>query len=851
MSACDRILERLEGLGFESHRGPVRLLGETLPVIDAAAWDRTTAQFAVIAEVDASSSPEVWRQLMFAIAGLRHGLAAGRSPALGPPVALFVVDEKGEGLIRELVEELNQDYAVFTRLDLNLVRRAEVNDDEALDDALAPLLVRCRDALGNTVSREDVQQFWGRLRKLIADHAAGQDDLFGGFRKAAGVAAADALIGDLEDRSMVDAPTPLATLEIKNFRSFKGHPPIGFAPVTVVHGVNGSGKSAVLEAAEICWAGTTQRQPPDVGPSEYARHLAHAGEGDFEILVDGRTTEAIAEHPTAELVRCILAQDTIGKLVEEPPEKRYGELLTITGLELPEVGRRTEELVRSAKRDADSALTEAGLPPLGSITSNGTKHLKNELRRGFVVRLPDAAELGGSEEVLKEATGGAYRPRQWSDGKDLRAALEGIDETLATATLGAELDPSRFDEAVGMARAAAGERRERGQALRLLAAAIRATRPEAPERDEVESYEEPLPAIPRGLSARWLGHVRALEGTAGSFRRDADELENRLWSERLRDYADALAAVAEGAPKDELEEIVGPREVRAPEPVEAIEVPDSAYVGAGFSRPLDRPDDAVEAIEETTELLQRQTAELDAIATDLERHPARRFGTHAERVLASVCRFEVARQLRPRKGRVGPIEQASEEEVETLLEGKLEPVVRELLGALVRFEWYFKPPRISGSARRLVIGGIATERGDLDARLTLNAAERVVFGLAWFLALYLLQPVERRRVLAIDDASAAFDSSNQAAFVSTLRAFARLVRPEQLIAISHDQAVAESLADELAPVGDWPVATSRVRCERSKDDTSLAKRVSLEEAPRDLQVDLEHLGMIGEMPTPA
>lgn len=850
MSACDRVLERLKGLGFETHRGPVELFGETLPVIDAAAWDRTTAQFAVVAEVDSSRSPDVWRQLMFAIAGLRHRLAAGRSPALGPPLALFVVDEEGERTIRELTEELNQDYAIFTRLDLNLVRRAEVDDDGALDDALAPLLVRCREVLGETIAREDVQQFWGRLRELIADHAAAQGDLFGGFRKAAGAAAADTLIGDLEDRSTLEPPTPIARLELRNLRSFSGHPPIEFAPVTVVHGVNGSGKSAVLEAAEICWAGTTQRRPTDVGAVEYARHLAHEGDGDFEVAADGEITNSIAEHATAELVRCVLAQDTIGKLVEEPPEKRYGQLLTITGLELPEVDRRTEELVREAKRDADAALAEAGIPPLRSITANGTKHLENELRRGFVGRVPDAAELSGSEEVLKVATGGAYRPHRWSNGKDLLAALEGIDETLATATLGANLDLSRFDETVSLARSAADERRERGQALRLLAAAIRAARPGAPERDEVEPDEELLPAIPLGLSARWLGHVRALEGTAGSFRRDADDLDDQLWSKRLRDYADALAAVAEGAPKEELEEIVGPREVRAPEPAEAIEISDSAYAAAGFSRPLDRPDDAVEAIEETTELLQRQTAELDSIATDLERHPARDFGAHAERVLASVCRFEVARQLRPRKGRVGPIEQASEEEVKTLLGGKLEPVVRELLASLVRFEWYFKPPVISGSNRRLVIGGIATGRGDLDARLTLNAAERVVFGLAWFLALYMLQPAERRRVLAIDDASSAFDSSNQAAFVSTLRAFVRLVRPEQLVVISHDQAVAESLADELAPVGNWPAAVSRVRCERSKDDTSLAERVSLEEVPRDLQVDLEHLGMIGEMPTP-
>lgn len=249
-------------------------------------------------------------------------------------------------------------------------------------------------------------------------------------------------------------------------------------------------------------------------------------------------------------------------------------------------------------------------------------------------------------------------------------------------------------------------------------------------------------------------------------------------------------------------------------------------------------------------MLQRQTAEFDSIATDLGRHPARDFGSHAERVLAAVCRFEVARQLRPHKGRVGPIELASEEEVEKLLVSKLEPVVRELLAALVRFEWYFKPPSISGSERKLVIGGIATERGDLDARLTLNTAERVVFGLAWFLALYLLQPAERRRVLAIDDASAAFDLSNRAAFVSTLRAFARLARPEQVIAISHDQVVAESLAEELAPVGDRPAAAGLVRCERSEDDTSIVELVKLEEVPRDLQVDLEQLGMVGEMPTP-
>jgi hypothetical protein len=76
----------------------------------------------------------------------------------------------------------------------------------------------------------------------------------------------------------------------------------------------------LLEALEICWAGTTQRRPSDVEAAEYARHLAHEGDGDFEIAVDDEVTDVIAEHPMAELVRCVLAQDTIGKLVEEPPQ---------------------------------------------------------------------------------------------------------------------------------------------------------------------------------------------------------------------------------------------------------------------------------------------------------------------------------------------------------------------------------------------------------------------------------------------------------------------------------------------------------------------------------------------------
>jgi hypothetical protein len=55
----------------------------------------------------------------------------------------------------------------------------------------------------------------------------------------------------------------------------------------------------------------------------------------------------------------------------------------------------------------------------------------------------------------------------------------------------------------------------------------------------------------------------------------------------------------------------------------------------------------------------------------------------------------VARDLRYE----GPIPGASENLIKTLLHDHLAPVVRELVGAIVRFEWYFKPLQMSSPWR--------------------------------------------------------------------------------------------------------------------------------------------------------
>lgn len=853
MSACDRIFERLKAVGFEVVEGSFEPFTQKLPFIVGAAWDMRTAQLALVLEMEESQEEEAWRQTLFAAAGLRHHLATDGHAALGPPLVLMVVDATGEERVRSLVEDINQHYAVFTRVDLSLVRRDRIDDDQILDDALAPLLPRCRDARDWQISKADVQHFWERLRGTVSDAATGLDDVFAGYRKAAGEVIANRLIGDLADRPELPPLVPLSRLKLRDFRSF-AEEEVKFAPVTVVHGTNGSGKSAVLEALELCWAGTSQRKPLDVDPAEYERHLPRGGRPEFEVAADdGPPVTEVLKESAAELVRCVLTQDAVSSLVDKSPDKRYEWLLTITGLELPQVDQRTDTLAREAKKEVDGALREAGLSPLRAVNSDGLKHLHAELRGSFVVRMPSRENLLGLEDVVTKVSHGAYAPQGWKEERALREAVEAVDEMVADTPFGAELDTAVLDEAVREARNAADARRERARPIVLLLEVIRSAVAHGGEKSRDEPKEQLPPPVPRRLAVRWLSHGRGLEQIAREFHKEAGELDDEYWSTHLDAYAEALEAAAVGIPRKELEEIAGAaaRPDAAPVPAAGEGVPEDRYRAAGFSQTLTHPLDAVPALEEYADLLQKQAVELEALAAALEGHPARGFAAHAERVLGAMCRFEVARRLLPRKGYKSPIAEASESVVMELLKGRLAPVVRELLAALVRFEWYFHPPAISGEDRKLVIGGIATEQNDLDARLTLNAAERSVVGLAWFLALHLLQPGERRRVLAIDDASAAFDVTNQAAFVSTLRALVRLSRPEQVIAITHDAATAESLGEELAPIGDWPASVARIRCERSKEDVSISSAEWRDESPRDLRSELERLGLLGEMHAPA
>lgn len=841
--AARRVLSRLAAIGFQVHRGEVTPFGERLQLVVGAAWDERTAQLALVAEGSADSSDDdPWRQLLFAVSGLRHHLSEGARPAFGTPVVLALVDEPTERALRDLAERLTEDYVVFSRVDLNLVRLRDVKDPDALDLALAPLLPRCRTAASGkeTIARADVQRFWKTVREKVYEAAAGLDATFDEVRSEVAEELADALIGSSGEEPELSALDPVDELEVEHFRSFeRAH--IDFSPVTVLHGNNGSGKSSVLEGLELLWSGNTQRRPVDVDADEYARHLRRDGDGTFVVRgrVAGETAprevREVRKRSEAELVRGVLTQDVVGDLVNSRPDERYVALLAVTGLEIPELESRTRQMLDDAKRDADAALDEVQLPPIPGANRDGLRHLHDGLARGLARRLPSIEDLSGAEQALAAAAGRSYRPRDWSDHATAVEALvrvDGLLETVAMESSGsAELDETLDTEAARLREHAAARRRAAGNIRPLLDALNQS--------DQPEHKPPPLAGpIPPALAARWAAHAEGLLQAATSFRTAADELDDGKWVARLKSYADAVEAAGELAPLDELAAL-GRTHVAELERPAVAPMPPRLYEAAGFLAPPGQPSKLVPALRELHRQLQAHADSLDSIAAELDRHPARRFARRRSRVLREICRFELARIIRRR----GPIARASESMLKDLLQGTLYPIVRELVEGIARFEWYFRRLEMHVEGGRVVIGGLATPSTELDARLLLNSAERTVVGVAWFLALHLLQPEERRRVLVLDDPVGAFDLANQAGFVATLRAFIRLTRPEQFVISTHDDAMATTLEIELGPVAGWPSNASRIRCQRDADDASTVKPEDSEYEPSDFARELLALGL--------
>ena len=183
-------------------------------------------------------------------------------------------------------------------------------------------------------------------------------------------------------------------------------------------GCNGSGKSTVLEALELIWAGTSQRRPAGVSADEYAEHLPRRGRGDFVVRSGNVEITSIAETARAGLARAVLTQETVATLVDSAPGERYEALLALTGLKVPDLEPRTRDLLNRAKNAADNALRDAGLPTLPRADSRGLDHLRRELQGRFAERLPPFEELGAADAALAAASGGTYPGRDWGAEAD-------------------------------------------------------------------------------------------------------------------------------------------------------------------------------------------------------------------------------------------------------------------------------------------------------------------------------------------------------------------------------------------------------------------------------------------------
>lgn len=845
----DLVLKHLKEAGFSVRGGGARPFGEELPLVTGTAWERGTAQLALLAEGRGDLDLAPWRQLLFAGSGIRHQLTADDVSAYGTPVIVAIVDDQAAGNLRELAETLAEDYAVFSRVDLNIVLEADVGFPDRLDDALAPLLPRCRRILGSEISREEVQRFWALLKAEVEKAADNLDPVFGAHRSTVGRNSASKLAEASQGLPDLPSPTPLRNIVIEHFRSIESLE-IDLGNVNVVHGPNGSGKTSLVEAMELAWAGTSERRPADVGLDEYAAHLPRGGEGGFSITVDGKLVEAPVDEARAGLRRCVLTHEAMSGLASESPKARFGALLEVTGLEIPDVKARTEALLRESKRNADQVLSSAGFSNLRATNVVALKHLRDELGSDFAKRVTALPEVAALEEALGSISRGAFEIRRWGAEARVFQALEVADEVVwraAELRAGTSEIAPVFDDAISAVGELLAERVQAAAAARALLEQLREQlRAERGAGDseadlagsEIEAREAPIGVE---LAARWLGHSESLMVAAGQFRVDAAGASDEKWAERLLAYAAAIEQAARLAPIDDLRELSRP----APPliPLLQVKVDPGVQRAAGFST------DPIEAatvgpvLRELVDALDAHVMELRSITQRLERHPAREFSQHADALMQVLCQFELARTIR----REGPILQASETLVSELLDERLAPVVRELVAAIVRFDWYFKPLKMSSGSRKIVLGGLATDREDLDARLLLNSAERIVLGLAWFLALHMLQPETERQVLVLDDPTAVFDSSNTAGFASTLRAFTRLLKPKQVVIATHDDQVAAMLAEELADVDGWPQSVARIRFRRNAQDCSEATKEWTAGGERRVDQESEQLGLVGEI----
>jgi energy-coupling factor transporter ATP-binding protein EcfA2 len=866
-SAC-LVIERLESLGFEVREEDVRLFGERIPFVRAIAVDRLARQLVVVAEDvseeadDWVKSEGSWRDLLFAVSGLRRQLSGSRPAALSQPVLIAIAPSAVVTHLRGLVEDVVTEYALFTRIDLNILDR-DAKAPADIDRGMASVLPKTREAIkkGTTVATQDVEQFWVEL--AVAVDSVGET-LRDRFDTEIVATAVEDLMGEL--RSDLDRPQgpelsrkpePIFHLELRDFRSFE-KAEIESGAATIVHGANGSGKTSICEAMEILWSGRSRRIPDGEKATAYEKHLNYEGRPFHLCTADGElTADSIVSEPEAILGRTALPQELLTEMADGAPTERFRAFLEASGLELPEFEERLKERLHGSLDRLNGAFAEVGIKRVPAVNRDGAKVLEQALAVGFAARIASPDRIHSAADALEKETGGAYKANVANlmlEVDQVEGRLLELDATLAefaTHRRRARSPSDQMEDTGRVLRQTVARLREAAQPLSLLQRHLQ-TMADASLARTVESLPvEKSSPIPPALRARWLAQARNLEADIESLERLGAGIDDPSWRRRLETYLEALREALDRSSRPDLERLVDPESSRAvPRVTSSVEEPSPQLLrDAGFKESPPPTPAIIESILALQFELSRQADLIEAIANDIVSHPAAAFAASGSRVESALCRFELDRELTKPNGALTKARGAL---VGRLLDERLTPVVRELVDALVRFEWYFKPLEVEVSGRGLRFHGLSTDNPKLDIRMLLNAAERTIVGIAWFLGLHLTQEKSDRKVLILDDPASGFDETNKAAFVSTLSVLLDLLDPEQFLITTHDDALVAVLEVELGRRTNGAAPLTLLHCRRTETGTSEVRPRPPQPGPRpDLEAELEALHFDFAAPPPA
>lgn len=234
----------------------------------------------------------------------------------------------------------------------------------------------------------------------------------------------------------------LLSIQIKDFRSINGQINVPLdAPIVLIHGVNGAGKSSVLSAIELALTGSAAGLAQ--GKASDTRHLVHRGcekaevslrwnngAADVATQIEVDANGAVSGEPALTrgdrrtfVERCYLSQSTVGRLLDIYQHSESGDspltrfVKDLLGLD------KLESLIDGLFHAGDRRRLRSLIPLLADVESE-----EGRLRRRLALASDSAKTTAQATEELRHA---------------LLLALEGLQPSEGTGDMSG-LPPARL-----------------------------------------------------------------------------------------------------------------------------------------------------------------------------------------------------------------------------------------------------------------------------------------------------------------------------------------------------------------------------------------------------------------------